>query len=173
MLNLQQKKCWLLTSLDLFSGGAGTVSASCSMTLQQNFCWNQVKWRCCLQVNPLLSMLEQQQHDLWPWWSSTAGWSVWPHLEPLSHEPLRRCRAKAFWELCVCLWNLKTAETGTWEGAGDEIKLFVDSLVNCELNSALTIEWFVQLNPVLVHEVAVVFSVPEPRVSKQLSDPRM
>lgn len=66
-----------------------------------------------------------QQHDLWPWWSSTAGWSVLPHLELPSHEPLRRCRAKAFWELCVCLWSLKQQKC---ERVGRWNKLFPSQL---------------------------------------------
>lgn len=41
------------------------------------------------------------------------------------------------------------------------------------LSDGRTVEGFLQLNPVPVHKVAVVFAVPEARLSEQLADPRM
>lgn len=53
-----------------------------------------------------------------PWWSSSAEWSVWPHLEQLCHEPPRRCRARAFWEFGTCQWSLHKAGGDPRSAAG-------------------------------------------------------
>lgn len=51
---------------------------------------------------------------LLPWWNSSAGWSGGRRLWRPFHGPRMRCRAKAFWELYACLWNLGNAHRTWW-----------------------------------------------------------